>query len=139
LLERAIILNETMAVDLPDIQAQEMINEINYIKEQWEILIDRLNIFNERNSSSESDNLMNSQISNSLTIDNENLVKSIENVLTVGTQLINQQEKINVNTISDNEQLLSQIKKCEEEINCLKNVLDHTTTTTDEISHSLID
>ncbi|CAF3652038.1 unnamed protein product [Rotaria sp. Silwood1] len=133
LLERAIILNETMAVDLPDIQAQEMINEINYIKEQWEILIDRLNIFNERNSSSESDNLMNSQISNSLTIDNENLVKSIENVLTVGTQLINQQEKINVNTISDNEQLLSQIKKCEEEINCLKNVLDHTTTTTDEI------
>ncbi|CAF4308171.1 unnamed protein product [Rotaria sp. Silwood2] len=137
LLKRVTILNQIMAVDLPDTQAQEMINEIINIKEQWEILLDRLNALNERNSSFESDNLMTPQTSNSLTKENENLVNSIENLLTLGTQLINQQEKININTLSDNDQLLSEIKKCEDEMNRLNNLLDHKTT--DEISQSLID
>ncbi|CAF4315200.1 unnamed protein product [Rotaria sp. Silwood2] len=137
LLKRVTILNQIMAVDLPDTQAQEMINEIINIKEQWEILLDRLNALNERNSSFESDNLMTPQTSNSLTKENENLVNSIENLLTLGTQLINQQEKININTLSDNDQLLSEIKKCEDEINRLNNLLDHKTT--DEVSQSLID
>ncbi|CAF2636093.1 unnamed protein product [Rotaria sp. Silwood2] len=48
LLKRVTILNQIMAVDLPDTQAQEMINEIINIKEQWEILLDRLNALNER-------------------------------------------------------------------------------------------
>ncbi|CAF1072993.1 unnamed protein product [Rotaria sordida] len=140
LLERATILYQTMAVDLPDIQAQEMMNEIIHIKEQWQILIDRLNIFNERNSSSESVNLMNPQVSNYLTKENQILVQSIENLFALGTQLINQQEKIKVNTLSDNNQFLSQIKECEAEINRVKNLLDNTTTTTtEEINHSLIE
>ncbi|CAF3067164.1 unnamed protein product [Rotaria sp. Silwood2] len=80
---------------------------------------------------------MTPQTSNSLTKENENLVNSIENLLTLGTQLINQQEKININTLSDNDQLLSEIKKCEDEINRLNNLLDHKTT--DEVSQSLID
>jgi predicted PurR-regulated permease PerM len=66
----------------------------------------------------------------------DHLVNYIENWLKLGEQLINQQEKINSNTLSDNNHLLSQIKECEDEINRLKNLLEHITT--DKVIYSLV-
>jgi hypothetical protein len=48
LLERATILNQTMAADLPDEQANKMSFEIIDIQEQWKILIEGLNTLKER-------------------------------------------------------------------------------------------
>jgi len=44
--------------------------------------------------------------------ENENLSNDIEYWLTSGRQLINQQEQINLNTLSDNNHLLSEIQVC---------------------------
>ena len=47
-MERATILNRTMAADLPTEQATKMSNEIADVKEQWRVLIEGLNTLKER-------------------------------------------------------------------------------------------
>ncbi|CAF4508803.1 unnamed protein product [Rotaria socialis] len=122
LVEHAIELNQTMATDLPDEQAKEMIKEIDDIKEQWKIFIGKLNIYKERNLSSESANLTDSSSANPVTEQNEILVNFIQSLLTLGKELIDQHENNHANTLIEKEQLLSKIKECQHEMDRLKNL-----------------
>ncbi|CAF4848718.1 unnamed protein product, partial [Rotaria magnacalcarata] len=126
LVEHAMELNQAMVADLPDEQAKEMIKEIDDIKEQWKIFIEKLNIYKERNLSSESANLTDSSSTNPVAQQNEILVDFIQSLLTLGHELIDQHENNHAKTLIENEQLLSKIKECQDEMNRLKNLYDNT-------------
>ncbi|CAF1304689.1 unnamed protein product [Adineta steineri] len=118
-----------MICDISDKQTEKLINETIDMENQWQLLIEGLNTLKERHLSTDS---MNSSYFNQY----EDLTKDIEYCLISARQLINEQEQININILSDNDQLLSKIKKCEEELNNFKNTID--SLTTDAICHSLI-
>ena len=106
LLERATILNRTMAADLPDEQAKKMNNEIADVKEQWRVLIEGLNTLKERSLSCTITNEMIETIiylfrhasrytspertreEDRLAQQNENLVHYIESWFTLARELI---------------------------------------------------
>ncbi|CAF3869665.1 unnamed protein product [Rotaria sp. Silwood2] len=164
LLERATILNRTMAANLPAEQATKMTNEIADVKEQWRILIEGLNTLKERHASRYASPERNNN-EDRLAKQNENLVHYIESWFTLARELIYQQEQLtttNHNMIddkkcffdslisSDNEinehNLLYQLKECEQEINRLKILLDENCRTlksddmtTGEVTRSLTD
>ncbi|CAM4900839.1 unnamed protein product [Rotaria socialis] len=164
LLERATILNLTMAADLPDEQATKMTNEIADVKEQWRVLIEGLNTLKERHASRYA-SPERTREEDRLTKQNENLVHYIESWFTLARELIHQQKQFMMREhgmiedqrcfldsliSSDNEinehSLLCQLKECEQEINRLRTLLDENCRTlktddmtTGEVTRSLTD
>ncbi|CAF3812396.1 unnamed protein product, partial [Rotaria magnacalcarata] len=164
LLERATILNRTMAADLPDEQATKMTNEIADVKEQWRILIEGLNTLKERHTSRYA-SPERTRDEDRLTKQSENLVHYIESWFTLARELIHQQKQFIMRehgviddpryfldsfNSSDNDinehSLLCQLKECEQEINRLRTLLDENCRTlktdditTGEVTRSLTD
>ncbi|CAF0758599.1 unnamed protein product, partial [Didymodactylos carnosus] len=131
LLERATLLNRDMLLSLPNgDHADQMKNEIELVKEQWQSLIDSLNMLKEKHASRISSPDPTSMSTSKINDDNDDsrsklsndhfktLEDNIQCWIALTKQILNQKCSVFDETSSEN--LIYQLKDCEKELNRLK-------------------